>query len=307
MRSPENYTPFIAVAFGLTLTVLALFQIYIQREPARIAADETRDRLIAESAGRTLYAENCAVCHGEEGEGVDGPPLDDRRFLNETADETIFSLIGSGVPGSEMPAWSQAHGGPFTDQEVRQIVAFIRAWEPEAPDRQALAMLGDPVNGLVIFNSTCVVCHGENGQGTERAPALNDPGKLGQFDDDWYRDTIATGRPAQGMPTWGTVLAPQEIRNLVALLRAWERGESIEPPGVEEDLAEALHLLEHGDLHAAEHILEKAAGSATGEVLTAINQALLAIEDSDQGAAETALERALELLGGAGEPHIESP
>lgn len=129
-----------------------------------------------------------------------------------------------------MPAWNQSLGGPLTDQEVSQLVAFIRNWEPTAPDRQAEAQQADPAQGLVIFDSTCVVCHGENGRGTDRAVALNNPARLAQFDDAWYANTIAQGRPAQGMPTWGTVLSPQQIRNLVALLRAWQRGETVIPP-----------------------------------------------------------------------------
>lgn len=297
MRPRENYAPHIGMALVLTLAILVSFQVYILREPARIAADESRDTLIAVAAGRSLFAANCAMCHGEAGEGVDAPPLNDSRLLNEVSNERLFSLISSGVPGSEMPAWNQVHGGPFTDEEVRQLVAFIRDWQPNAPDRQALEMVGDPAQGLVIFYSTCIVCHGEGGQGTDRAPALNDPVKLAQLDDDWYADTITQGRPAQGMPTWGTVLSPAEVRDLVALLRAWGRGETVESPGAGDALAEALHLLERNDLRAAEQALEGLAESATGEVLAAINRALEALEAGDRGAAEAAIQEASELLG----------
>lgn len=225
MRPKETYTNFIAVALGLTLAILASFQIYIQREPTRIANDEAQDLSTAKLEGFTLYAQYCIVCHGSEGEGIDAPALNDSRFLRESGDERIFSLISSGVPGTEMPAWSQLHGGPFTDQQINQLVVFIRSWEPNAPDRQAEAMQGDAENGLVIFNSTCIICHGDGGVGTERAPALNDPLKLAQFDDQWYIDTISQGRPSMGMPTWGTVLSPAQIRDLIALLRSWESGE----------------------------------------------------------------------------------
>lgn len=296
MRSDENYTRFYTVALILTLAILGSFQLYIIREPARIAADEKRDALVAVTAGRSLFVENCAMCHGEEGEGVDGPPLNDSGFLRNTADQTIFSLTSSGVPGTEMPAWSQVHGGPFTDEQVRQLVAFIRAWEAEAPDRQAEAMAGDPANGLAIFNSTCIVCHGENGTGTEQAPALNDPQRLAQFGDEWYVETISAGRPAQGMPTWGTVLAPEEIRDLVALLRAWQRGETVEGPGATEAVAEAIHMLEHGDLHAAAHALEEASTGASGELLAALQTAVEALEAGDAAAAEEALGILQEML-----------
>ncbi len=239
MRSGENYRPFVAVAFGLTLAILASFQVYIFREPGRIAADKAHDLSLAVDEGRTLFKTYCTECHGQDGEGKNGPALNDKRFLNETGNQTIFSVISSGVPGTEMPAWNQAMGGPFTDQQVTQLVTFIRNWEQQAPDRRALEEQGDVSKGLVIFNSTCIICHGENGQGTERAPALNDPVKLAQFDDKWYANTIAEGRPAQGMPTWGTVLSPAQIRDLVALLRAWQRGETVtfSNPG--------LHNIEH--------------------------------------------------------------
>jgi cytochrome c5 len=196
-----------------------------------------------------------------------------------------------------MPAWSQTHGGPFTDQQVSQLVAYLRSWEADAPDRLVLAMAGDPVAGLTIYSSKCVICHGENGSGSERAPALNDPIKLSQLDDDWYADTIAQGRPAQGMPTWGTVLAPTQIQDLVALLRAWEHAEDIQLPGPQEPLDEALHLLEHGDLNAVAHALEEAEAGASGDARVAIQEAISAAEQGDQEAVETAIMRAQSLIG----------
>jgi mono/diheme cytochrome c family protein len=181
------------------------------------------------SAGRALFSKNCTTCHGKDGEGVDAPSLNDKRFLSTTSDDTIFSVISSGVPGTEMPAWNQAHGGPFTDQDVRQLVAFIRAWEPEAPDRRATPQVGDPARGAEIVSSICSACHGENGKGSDRAPALNDPERLKQFDDAWYRDTITQGRPAKGMPTWGTVLSPAQITDLIALIDTWREAPPAPP------------------------------------------------------------------------------
>jgi mono/diheme cytochrome c family protein len=224
MRSVENYTSHLAVALGLTLAILASFQIYLFREPARITGDAARDKALAVSAGQKLFTKSCSPCHGSDGEGDVGPSLNDKQFLSTTPDDTIFSIISSGVPGTEMPAWNQSHGGPLTDEDVTQLVAFVRAWEPNAPDRHASPPKGDASRGSDIYNGICIVCHGENGQGTNRAPALNDPALLGQFDDAWFRDTIAQGRPAKGMPTWGTVLSPKQISDLIALLDTWRQG-----------------------------------------------------------------------------------
>ena len=93
MRPKENYTPFVTVAFGLTLGILVSFQIFIWREPARIEADELADRKAAVLAGRSLYGENCGACHGDEGEGGIGPALNSSELLKQTSDQVLFRPV----------------------------------------------------------------------------------------------------------------------------------------------------------------------------------------------------------------------
>jgi mono/diheme cytochrome c family protein len=126
-----------------------------------------------------------------------------------------------------MPAWGQEFGGPFTNEEASQLVAFIRSWEATAQEIEEDVITADPVRGATIFATTCFVCHGKNGQGTEITRALNDPSRLDDFDNAWYRSTISFGRPAKGMPTWGTVLSPQQLDDLTALIDAWRNGETV--------------------------------------------------------------------------------
>ena len=227
MRSRENYTLFVAAALGLTLAILVTFQVYFLREPSRIRLVQAADKQAAEDAGQELYADNCATCHGTNGEGGIGPALNSRDLLTSTMDETLAGLTRFGVPSSIMPAWGQAFGGPFTDEDINQLVAYVRAWEPTAPEISLETGEPDPVRGAEIYETTCFICHGEDGQGTSTAPAVNDPERLQKFDDIWYRNTIAHGRPAKGMPTWGTVLSPAQINDLVALIAAWREGESV--------------------------------------------------------------------------------
>ena len=222
MRTNENYFPHIATAAILTLAIVLAFQLFILREPVRIAADETYHKGVAVAAGQTTFQKNCAACHGETGQGSDdGPSLNNKQFLSMVDDGTIFSIVGSGVPNTQMPAWSQSHGGPFTDEDIRNLVAFVRAWQPNAPELVATVKPGDPARGLLIFSSTCYACHGIDGKGTVRAPGINDYDKLHQFDNAWYKDTIMKGRAAQGMPTWGTVLSPAQVNDLIALIDQW--------------------------------------------------------------------------------------
>lgn len=236
MRPQENYTSFYVVGLGFALAILVSFHFYNLREPYRIRDDERADLVFAISAGEELFAENCINCHGEEGEGESAPALNSKELLNTTLDEVFFSLTRSGVPGTAMPAWGQAFGGPLTDEETNQLVAFMRNWEETAP----LIVTGvevyvpDPLMGAITFSSICFICHGENGVGTDVAPAIYDAEKLNTFDDDWYRTTITQGRPAQGMPTWGTVLSPNQIEDLIALLASWREGAEVEVLSLED-------------------------------------------------------------------------
>jgi hypothetical protein len=54
MRPRESYSPFFAVGLGLTLAILAILQVYILREPARIQADMAADLASAVAAGGEL-------------------------------------------------------------------------------------------------------------------------------------------------------------------------------------------------------------------------------------------------------------
>lgn len=100
------------------------------------------------------------------------------------------------------------------------------------------------------------------------------------------------------MPTWGTVLSPQQIRDLVALLRAWQQGETVNLPGPEQHLHNAAHALEHGEIQDAEYHLEEAATIAFGEQLDLINEALEALKKGDSAAASQAIEKAESSEGG---------
>ena len=229
MQSQQNYTPFVIVGFIFTAAILVVFQLYLFREPGRIAKVMEVDRMASVAAGRDLYEENCDDCHGGFGEGGLAPPLNSRQLLEIASDAALFNLTANGIPGTSMPAWGQEFGGPFTDEEISQLVAFIRSWQSTAPVIEEVVNLPDPIRGATIFATICFVCHGENGQGTEITRALNDPSRLRDFDNAWYRSTISFGRPAKGMPTWGTVLSPQQIDDMVALIDAWRSGETVLP------------------------------------------------------------------------------
>ena len=76
---------------------------------------------------------NCATCHGVNGEGVSAPALNSQEFLTSTTDDQMDDIIKHGVQGSTMPAWWSESGGSLSDQQIRNIIAYVRSWEPTAP------------------------------------------------------------------------------------------------------------------------------------------------------------------------------
>ncbi|HWP66154.1 MAG TPA: c-type cytochrome [Candidatus Limnocylindria bacterium] len=81
--------------------------------------------------GARLYAEACASCHGERGEGREGPALANPRLLASATDTYLVATIRRGRTGTAMPAF----GSPspthrvLDDAEIESIVTFMRSWE----------------------------------------------------------------------------------------------------------------------------------------------------------------------------------
>lgn len=290
-KQEVDHTAFLWIGLALTLAVIVALGVYSRSESARLAhaAEEFTAERIAR--GGQIYVEQCTSCHGAQGEGGVGPALNDRQVLKNTLDKVFFSVIRSGVPGTQMPAWSVEFGGPLTDEDIRDVVAYLRAWEPTAPEIQTEQFEPDPARGAVLFASTCVVCHGEAGQGTETAPRLNDLERLQALSDDWYRGVIENGRPAKGMPTWGTVLSPNQIADLVALLAAWREGRSVQPDFSATELLDlAYYALEQDDPASAALELERARSVLDGAGAQILQSALDQISAGDLEGAQANLE-----------------
>lgn len=105
--------------------------------PAEAAAVENPVAASDESvaAGRVLYSENCAICHGETGEG-DGPgaaglepsPANlHEDHVQGNSDGALFWIISHGREGTAMPAWE----GQLTAEQRWNVVNFLRTFQEQ--------------------------------------------------------------------------------------------------------------------------------------------------------------------------------
>src|ERR1700741_419082 len=75
---------------------------------------------------RTLYAENCAGCHGTEGRGGPTIALADPVYLAIADESALQKIIANGVHGTSMPAFAQSAGGILTDKQIDVITSEMR-------------------------------------------------------------------------------------------------------------------------------------------------------------------------------------
>ncbi len=81
------------------------------------------------AAGAAIFRTNCESCHGPQGHG-DGPvgaaldpaPKDLAELQSSVGDDYLFWRIATGKEGTSMVPWK----GVFTDEQIWQVVAFIR-------------------------------------------------------------------------------------------------------------------------------------------------------------------------------------
>jgi putative heme-binding domain-containing protein len=120
-------------------------------------------------AGRLLYRNNCAVCHGITGEGGRGTDLTRGVYRRGSSDEALFRTIQRGIPGTEMPPMF------FEGKMMFQLIAYLRSI---SSGRAAAKATGEAARGRVIFRGKggCSGCHRAEATGSRVGPDLSDVG-----------------------------------------------------------------------------------------------------------------------------------
>ena len=87
------------------------------------------------AAGKEIYEQYCALCHGPQGKGdgslsanLDPKPRDhtDGAYMNALTDAHLLKVVGEGGAASGlaaiMPAWKDI----LSAQQIQDVIAFVR-------------------------------------------------------------------------------------------------------------------------------------------------------------------------------------
>ncbi|MEW5978821.1 MAG: c-type cytochrome [Acidobacteriota bacterium] len=107
---------------------------YVRRLSGVVPQADTRpDRWVVAdpAAGKRLFESACSGCHGQKGEGGEGPALNNKTLLATATDAYLVETIGRGRRGTAMEGFLQPSAARRTlaRPEIESIVAFIRSWQ----------------------------------------------------------------------------------------------------------------------------------------------------------------------------------
>lgn len=245
-----------SVTEGRPGTAMAAWKTQLSAEQIDAIVDYIRITMMLPAAtadsetGGRLYAENCSVCHGDDGRGarwtltnLKPPP---RNFtLPGTADdltpENMLDVVRFGKADTAMPGFASQ----LSREDIATVVDYIRhafMAIPQSSQKVALAnqllpginmdspipkgLQGNIVKGQAYYLQNCSACHGISGDGKGPRAYFILP-KPRNFHHAASRhmlnrpklfEAISFGSRGTDMPAWKTVLTEQQIADLVEYL-----------------------------------------------------------------------------------------
>ena len=161
--------------------------------------------------GASIYANNCAMCHGSDARGAKGyPNLTDEDWLWGGSPDQILTTILQGRQAA-MPPLAAAIGG---DVGVTEVAAYVQSLSGIKAD-PALAAAGK-----ARFAGVCAACHGVDGKGNPALGAPNLTDKIWLYGNDFatIREAMVLGRNGM-MPAHEPIIG--ETRSRLAAAYVW--------------------------------------------------------------------------------------
>ncbi len=191
---------------------------------AQILADDELSNYISHGdgagAGKVLFGDNCAACHGSAGQGTVGfPVLADDNWIWGGDINTIVQTITNGRgPNAIIPSAGMiAHGGVLSEADIDKLAAYVVGLS-EGKD--------DPAGKQLFTEKGCVACHGMDAKGmkalgsanlTDAVWRFNEPDKLASAKYTITHGVNAANDPMTRqaeMPTFSKRLSADDIKKL---------------------------------------------------------------------------------------------
>jgi mono/diheme cytochrome c family protein len=213
--------PVLAVAAGLTALHVLVFQatqfpVYAAQAASPVSTPAH------DAIGDQSYERRCAICHGEQREGIlpGFPPL--IGIKHQMTDQQITSLIHDGK--GRMPGFPK-----IPNEELAALLRYLATTPEITPaltagpvgNRRGPQLSGEAAAGGALFLQNCAFCHGRDAMGGETGPDLTQS-KLVLTDTDGSKisEVVREGRLEKKMPAFQ--FSSQELLSLVAFIRARE-------------------------------------------------------------------------------------
>jgi ubiquinol-cytochrome c reductase cytochrome c subunit len=170
----------------------------------------------AAQAGQALFDTSCISCHGNNAQGVPnkGPSL-----IGVGSAAVEFQVTTGRMPATRQEAQAEQKKPVFTDDEARQIGAYVQALGggPQLPDGTDLHSNGDIAAGGALFRVNCSSCHAFSAGGGALSSGKFAPSMKNSTDRQIYA-AMLTG--PQNMPVFGNnQLTPQEKQDIIAYIQ----------------------------------------------------------------------------------------
>jgi cytochrome c oxidase cbb3-type subunit III len=162
----------IALLFFASIFFSSIFASFVVAQDHNLLTGDSK----AAKAGEYEFRINCALCHGLGARGGGrGPDLTRAQKKFAHSDTEMFQIISNGIAGTAMPAnGTNGQGVGMTDEEIWQIITYIRSQEVKAPAKP----LGNAAHGKELFygDANCSLCHMVEGKGGRLGPELTGVG-----------------------------------------------------------------------------------------------------------------------------------